>query len=254
MNNAKRPSGVLHSAFLILHFSFFIRGPGSGFRGLGCGILLAAIYRHSFVASGCNFLFAVCRWRRYGRGAVGPRDRRYPRRHCRPLQGGTLDARRSDAAIRPSESWEGRVSVVAPDGDGVPCRYSTPGEPPCRVAAGQSVPVVLFVRIGRTSGELTVELRQSDALVARKVFKAGAQDAATLFPPALLSTDGLVLVVGPDSLPAAEILRRSAPARRRKSGGRARVSDAAGCPPNGTATKPWTSSCWPPASRESTGP
>ena len=118
---------------------------------------------------------------------------------------------------------------MAPDGDGVPCRFSTPTDPPCRVASGQTVPVVLFVRIGRTSGELTVELRQSDGLVARKVFKAGASDGPSLFRPALPSTDGLVLVIGPDSFPAAEVFG----GLRQPAGGKAtvvRVSDATQLP------------------------
>jgi hypothetical protein len=128
-----------------------------------------------------------------------------------------------------AEPWAGGVCVVAPDGDGVPCRFSTPAEPPCRIAAGQTLPVVLFVRIGRTHGELTVELRESEGLVARRGFKAGASDGPSVFRPALPSTSGLILVIGPDSYPAEEVFG----GLRQAAGGRSavvRVSDPAQLP------------------------
>ena len=126
-------------------------------------------------------------------------------------------------------AWAGQVSVLAPDSDGVPCRFSTPAESPCRIDAGKTAPVKLCVRIGRSVGELTVELRQADGPVVRRTLKAGTSDGASDYRPALSSTEGLVLVVGPDTFPAEELFGGMRPT----AGGRmavAHVTDVAQLP------------------------
>lgn len=104
------------------------------------------------------------------------------------------------------QPWSGQVSVVAPDGDGVPCRFSTPDDQPCRVEPGQMQTVVLHARIGRTEPELSVELRQGETTVAERAFKAGASQGANPFLPGLRSTEGLIVVVGPETFAAEETL------------------------------------------------
>jgi len=128
-----------------------------------------------------------------------------------------------------SEAWLGRVSVVVPDGDGVPCRFACPAEAPLRIGPGQSASAMLYAKLGRTESALTAELRVSDDLVAQRVFKAGASGSPSVFPRALASTDGLVVAVGPESLAVEETFA----GLRQLAGGRtaaARVADAAELP------------------------
>ena len=101
------------------------------------------------------------------------------------LQGGT-------------EPWSGRVSVIAPDGDGVPCRYSTPAEKPCVVRPGESATFELCTRLGRTEPTLTVQLHQSDGQSpeSERLFKAGDVQPPSEFGRALCSTEGLIVVTG----------------------------------------------------------
>jgi hypothetical protein len=111
-----------------------------------------------------------------------------------------------------------RLAVVAPDGDGVPCRVLTPAEPPCRLGPGEEKSDLLYVRLGRTESSLAVEVRdvelpEGSQVIAERVFEAGAGLKNTLFAKALPSSDRLVLVVGPDPMGAEEavgVLRRHA--------------------------------------------
>jgi len=115
-----------------------------------------------------------------------------------------------------------RLALVAPDGDGVPCRVMGPAEPPCRLGPGERKSDLLYVRFGRTESSLAVELRYVQLpegnqvvaeKVAEKVFEAGAAVKKSLFPKAIPSGEQLMLVVGPDPLGVEEavgVLRRHA--------------------------------------------
>jgi hypothetical protein len=88
------------------------------------------------------------------------------------------------------------VALTVPDGDGVPnvARHrlddldTKPGE-------GGEMSALLYTRIGRTRGQLKVELRLDDRVVATKTFKAGDAEG---FAPALSSSQKLFVVVGSD--------------------------------------------------------
>ena len=111
-----------------------------------------------------------------------------------------------------------RLALVAPDGDGVPCRVFTPAGPPCRLGPGEEKSDLLYVRFGRTESSLAVELRdvelpEGGQVVAAKVFEARAvwpESQSSEVPP---SGRQLMLVVGSDLLGVKEaigVLRRPA--------------------------------------------
>lgn len=111
-----------------------------------------------------------------------------------------------------------RLALVAPDGDGVPCRVMSPAEPLCRLGPGERKSDLLYVRFGRTESSLAVEVRdvelpEGGQVVAEKVFEAGAAVKKSLFPKAIPSGEQLMLVVGPDAMGVEEavgVLRRHA--------------------------------------------
>jgi len=103
-----------------------------------------------------------------------------------------------------SEPWLGQIAAVVPDGDGAPCRFACPADGPVRVGPGQQASARLYVKFGRTEPTLTVELRESESVVAERMFTAGAVDGQSIFAHALASTDGLIVGVGPESLAVEE--------------------------------------------------
>ena len=97
------------------------------------------------------------------------------------------------------EALAGQVSVVVPDGDGVPSRVSTPPEQPCRLQPGQPTTVRLLCRLGRVHGTLTVEFRTGGQLVAQRTFKTAKQADAEHFLPGL-EFQRLIVTVGPSTM------------------------------------------------------
>lgn len=121
-----------------------------------------------------------------------------------------------------SEPWSGQVSVIAPDGDGVPCRFSTPPEKPCVVRRGESATVELCARFGRTEPTLTVQLHppHEDLPDSERVFKVGDAEPPSVFRRALRSTEGLIVAAG-GKLDWAE---KTLTGLRQLAGGRTRVA------------------------------
>ncbi len=74
-----------------------------------------------------------------------------------------------------SDLLAGEVSVIVPDGDGVPGRVSTPPRSPCRVLPGRETVVRLITRFGRVDGNLRAEFRVGGRVVASRTFNAGSQ-------------------------------------------------------------------------------
>ncbi len=71
-----------------------------------------------------------------------------------------------------SRPASGQLSLVVPDGDGVPSRVTTPPDKPCQVLPGRDNRVLLYVRFGRIQSKLGVELRRGDGqLIARREFE-----------------------------------------------------------------------------------
>jgi hypothetical protein len=99
-----------------------------------------------------------------------------------------------------SETLTGEVSVIVPDGDGVPGRASKP----CQVLPGQDSTVRLISRFGRVDGDLTAEFRVGRDLIADKRFETGMQADGDRFLPALESQN-LVVLVGDSTLGMDEV-------------------------------------------------
>jgi hypothetical protein len=93
-----------------------------------------------------------------------------------------------------------QLALVAPDGDGVPCRVMTPPDQACQVEPGRDSSVLSYVRFGRIESSLSVELREGDRVVAQRVFEAGDVGPESRFPKALPSSERLIVVVGPEVL------------------------------------------------------
>ena len=94
-----------------------------------------------------------------------------------------------------SQALSGEVSIIVPDGDGVPSRVSTPADQPCRLRPGQETKVRLLGRFGRVQGTLRVEFRVDGSIVAQRTFAAAASPDAEHFLPGL-EFEGLVVMVG----------------------------------------------------------
>jgi hypothetical protein len=99
-----------------------------------------------------------------------------------------------------SQSQRGELSITVPDGDGVPSRVSTGTADCCLLPAGQESRVLLYVRFGRVRSEARVEFRAADGGVTRRLFKTAEAADEAHFPPALLPSQQLILVVGPGSV------------------------------------------------------
>ncbi len=96
-------------------------------------------------------------------------------------------------------AFSGQVSLIVPDGDGVPSRVSTDSDRPCNIAPGGETTVRLLCRFGRVRGTMTAELRADGQLVAQKRFEASATADAEHFLPGL-ELRSLVVTIGPSEL------------------------------------------------------
>ncbi len=66
-----------------------------------------------------------------------------------------------DVAIRGgSERLAARLSLVVPDGDGVPSRVATASDQPCDIPPEGKTSVRLLCRLGRVCGTMTAQLRR----------------------------------------------------------------------------------------------
>jgi len=111
-----------------------------------------------------------------------------------------------------SEALAGEVSLVVPDGDGVPSRMSTPPNQPCRISPGRETTVRLLCRFGRVSGPLTAEFRVGGRVVARRTFDVASQADAEHFLPGL-EFQNLIVAVGVSALGIEEAGSSAAPSR-----------------------------------------
>ena len=96
----------------------------------------------------------------------------------------------------------GICTLVAPDGEGVPSRVSTPKDAPVKLPAGGETSVLMYVRFGRVTSELTAEFCQDGSEIARKVF--APSPGSSSFAPALASGRELIVTMGEDSFGAQE--------------------------------------------------
>ncbi|HUY36589.1 MAG TPA: hypothetical protein VMV69_27890 [Pirellulales bacterium] len=97
-----------------------------------------------------------------------------------------------EVALRGGDrEWEARVELTVPDGDGVGSRIRSE---PFTLAAGEETRTLVYVKFGRLKSDLSVELRQLEQVVARRVFAADERSA--VFKPALSSRRQLVLTLG----------------------------------------------------------
>jgi hypothetical protein len=98
-----------------------------------------------------------------------------------------------------SESLTGELSVIVPDGDGVPGRVTKP----CQVLPGRENVVRLISRFGRVNSDLKAEFRVNGRVVASQAFETASPADAEHFLPAIESQK-LIVSVGPVSLGVAE--------------------------------------------------
>jgi len=98
-----------------------------------------------------------------------------------------------------SEALVGEVSVVVPDGDGVPGRTATPAARPCQLLPGREATVRLITRFGQVEGELAAQFRAEGRLLASRTFAAALQADGEHFLPAVENRK-LVVVVGDSTL------------------------------------------------------
>ena len=94
------------------------------------------------------------------------------------------------------------VSLIVPDGDGVPSRVSAPLPSPAPDSA------LLYVRFGRIRCPLTVRLERSGELVAEREFEPSDISTEKTIPPALHSNQPLVVAVGSAPLGIADAIER----------------------------------------------
>ncbi len=92
------------------------------------------------------------------------------------------------------------VSLVVPDGDGVPSQVSATLPSPAPDS------VLLHVRFGRIRCPLTVRVKHADDLVAEREFEASETPGENTIPVALQSEQKLVVVIGAASLGIADAI------------------------------------------------
>lgn len=93
------------------------------------------------------------------------------------------------------------VSVTVPDDDGIPVRFSTPPEAPCRLEPGRESRVPLVVRFGRMSGgPLAVEVAAQGRALAQRSFPLGSPAEGQQYLPPMDPNQPWVVVVGGDAL------------------------------------------------------
>ena len=102
-----------------------------------------------------------------------------------------------------SETLTGELSVIVPDGDGVPGRATTPPGKPCQVLPGRPNVVRLISRFGRVYSDLKAEFRVDGRVVASRTFDAASQADDEHFLPAIEGPK-LIVSVGATSLGVAE--------------------------------------------------
>lgn len=86
------------------------------------------------------------------------------------------------------------VSLIVPDGDGVPSRVSAPLPSPAPDS------ILLYTRFGRLHCPLTVRVERSGEFVAERTFEATDEPTETTIPAAVGSNQRLVIVIGSASL------------------------------------------------------
>lgn len=103
-----------------------------------------------------------------------------------------------------SQPVQGHVEIVTPDSEGVPSRVHTPAERNLSLAAGEKKSVVLYTKLGRLTGDVTVSLHGNSGPLATRRFRSGSEGALAGVLP---SSSTLVLNVGdaapPEKNPAA---------------------------------------------------
>lgn len=102
-----------------------------------------------------------------------------------------------------SQAFRGSIEIVVPDGDGVPTRFVNKDLPVVELAAGESRTLVRLVKIGRTSGNISIALNSDGTTVARREL-VGSE----LSRP-LLSERELIVTYGPSIGLADAIGRKS---------------------------------------------
>ena len=116
-----------------------------------------------------------------------------------------------------SERLAGELSVIVPDGDGVPGRVSKP----CQILPGQETTVRLITRFGHVDGDLEAVFHIGKEVIARRTFETTAMQAdADHFLPALES-QSLIVVVGDSTLGMDEVGKLGGGEPRGPAGGRA---------------------------------
>ena len=94
------------------------------------------------------------------------------------------------------------VSVIVPDGDGVPSRVSAPLPSPAPDS------LLLYARFGRIHCPLTVRVERSGEVLAERAFEASDLATESTFPSALQSDQKLVVAVGTTPLGIADAIAR----------------------------------------------
>ena len=102
-----------------------------------------------------------------------------------------------------SESLRGELSLIVPDGDGVPSRVVTPPDQPCQLAPNQQTVVRLLCRMGRVQSTLKAELRVDGNVVAQRTFDTAPHADAEHFLPGI-EFQKLIVTVGTSVLGAEE--------------------------------------------------
>ncbi len=100
----------------------------------------------------------------------------------------------------------GQVSVVVPDGDGVPSQVVTPPSKPIQVLPGRETSVQLCVRFGRVRSDLRAEFLVDGKAAAEKTFTASLQADEDSFLEAL-EEQPLYVVVGNSNMGLEEALK-----------------------------------------------
>lgn len=94
-----------------------------------------------------------------------------------------------------SQVLTGSVSVIVPDGDGVPGCVTTAPTKPVEVLPGRLTPVRLVTRFGRVSGDVRAVFCVGNHVVAEQTFRAGLQPDEEHFGEAL-QRQSLIVSVG----------------------------------------------------------
>lgn len=94
------------------------------------------------------------------------------------------------------------VSLIVPDGDGVPSRVSAPLPSPAPDS------VLLYARFGRLRCPLTVRVERDDALIAERIFEASDSPSEKTIPAAIYSDQQLVVAIGTAPLGIADAIAR----------------------------------------------